>query len=86
MRLKHRQNPLPADRLGRLQRRANFGRMMSIIIDKQKTIAFVFDFETAARVLKFAKRAGNLFERNTELGRERDYTERVVDVVLTGNI
>ena len=60
--------------------------MMRIIVDEQKPVARVFDFEPAARVLEFPKRGGDLFEWNRKLGSQRDYSKRVMDVVFSRNI
>ena len=55
MRLKHRQHAFAPGRFRGRERRANFGRMMRVIVDQQKAIALVFDFETAAGVLEIAR-------------------------------
>ena len=86
MRLKHGQHAVAPDRLRRCEGRANFGGMMRVIIDEQEPIAGIFDFETATRMSKIAQRTGNLFECNSEFGRQRDHAERVADVMPTRNI
>src|SRR5205807_9929204 len=68
MRLKHSQHAIAPSRTRRGKGGPNFGWMMRIIIDQQKTIAGIFDFETPARVPKFVQGFGNLLKRNTELG------------------
>ncbi len=40
---------------GRLQRGADLGGMMRVVVHQQETIALIFDFEPAARVLELAK-------------------------------
>ena len=60
--------------------------MMRVIIHQKKAIALVFDFETAAGVLKPAKRGHNFLERNPEFAGERDHTERITDVMPAGNV
>ena len=37
-------------------------------------------------MLKFAQRRRDFLERNSELGSERDDADRVVNVVLSGNV
>src|SRR5437660_1154801 len=69
MRLKHCQHAIAPSRTRGGQRGTNFCWMMRIVIDQQKTIAGIFDFETPARVLKFGQRFGNFLEWDTELGR-----------------
>src|SRR2546423_15698511 len=59
---------------------------MPIIVHQKKTLAFVLDLEAAARVLKFAERARDLIERNSQLGCQRDNSDGVVNVVPPGNI
>ena len=59
---------------------------MGIIVNEQKTIALIFDFKSAARVLKFAKRCGNFFEWNPKLGGHCNYTEGIMDNVPTRSI
>src|SRR5438477_1198416 len=86
MRLKHRQHALASDRFCRFQGRFDFSRMMSVIIDQQKTRAVVFNFKAPPRVLEFRQRLGDFFKRNAKLSRERDDAERVTNVVLTRNI
>ena len=69
MRLKHCQHAIAPSRTRGREGGPNFGRMMRIIIDQQKSIAGIFDFETPARVLEIcASDFGNFLERNTKLG------------------
>src|SRR4029077_6299793 len=51
-----------------------------------KTRTVVFDFEPAARVLELRQRLRDLFKRNTQLRRERDHSQRIVNVMLSGHI
>src|SRR5437016_12423186 len=81
MGLKHGEHPFAANRPRSFQCSANFGRMMRVIVNKQKTLALIFDLEPASRVLEFTKRSCNFFKRNSKLDRERDYTEGIVDIV-----
>ena len=55
VRLKHGQHAFATDRCRSFQCRADFGRVMSIVVNQQKTIALILDFKTAARVLKLAQ-------------------------------
>src|ERR1051326_7320024 len=64
----------------------NFGGMMSVIINEQKTIALILNLEPASCMLEFAKGSGNFFERNSKLCGDSDYTKGVVHVVFAGNI
>ena len=59
---------------------------MGIVVNKQKTIALILDFEAAARVLELAQRSRNFFKRNSKLGGEGNHTNSILDVVLPGNI
>src|SRR5262245_44351764 len=86
MRLKHRDETPPSDRFRCAKRGTNFRRMVRVIVDEQKPVARVFDFEPAARVLEFPKRCRDLVEWNRKLGRQRNYSKRVVDVVFSRNI
>src|SRR5689334_18007367 len=47
MRLKHCQYPLASRGTGCRQGRADFRGMMCVIVDQQKAVAGIFDFETA---------------------------------------
>src|SRR5437660_7673059 len=60
--------------------------MMAVIVDEEETLACIFDFEPAARVLKLAQRARDARERHAELARERNHPKRVMHVALAGNI
>src|SRR6266853_2589229 len=86
MRLEHRQHAFAAGRSRRLKRGANFGGMMRVIIDEQKTIAGVLYFKPAPGVLEFAKGSCNFLKGNPKLVRQRDHTNSIVDVMLSGNI
>ena len=86
MRLKHRDETPSSDPFPCAKRGTNFGRMMRIIVNEQKPVARVFDFEPTTRVLEFPKRRRDLVERNRKLGSERDYSKRVMDVVFSRNI
>ena len=77
MRLKHRQDAFAPGRFRGRERGANFGRMMRVVVDQQKALALVLDLETPAGVLETAQRSGDLLERNSQFGGERDDTERV---------
>ena len=50
MRLKHREHALAADRSRRIERGADFRRVMPVIVHQKKTRTVVFDFEPAARL------------------------------------
>ena len=67
MRLKHREHALATNRSRRLERRADFRRMMPVIVHQQKTVAVGLDLEPPARVFELRQRLRDLFERNTEL-------------------
>src|SRR4029077_15893063 len=86
MRLKHCQDAIAPSLTRRGEGGPNFCWMMRIIIDQQKTVAGIFDFETPARVLKFGQGCGNLLERNTELGCQCDDSNGVLDIVPARNI
>jgi len=60
--------------------------MMRVIVDEQKPVAHIFDFEPAARMLEFPKRCRDLIEWNRKLGGQRNYAKRVMDIVLSRNI
>ena len=53
MGLKHGEHPLAASRSRSFQCSANFGRMMRVIVNKQKAFALIFNLEPASRVLEF---------------------------------
>src|SRR5882724_9428321 len=86
MRLKYRQNTSTARRSCRLERSANLGGMMRVIINEQKTIAGIFYFKPAPGMLEFAKGSCNFRKRNPKLVRQRDHTDGIVDIVPSGNI
>src|ERR1700751_1339526 len=88
MRLEHRQHAFSpaAGRSRCLKGGANFGGMMRVIIDQQKSIAGVLYFKPAPGVFEFEKRSCNFLEGNSKLIRQRDYTNSIVDIVLSGNI
>src|SRR6476659_11280568 len=86
MRLKHRDETPPSYRFRCAKCGTNFGRMMRIIVDKQKPVARVFDLEPAACVFEFPKRCRDLVERNVKLGSQCDYAKRVMHVVFSWNI
>jgi len=86
MRLKHCQHAIAPSRTRRSKGGPNFCWMMRIIIDQQKTVAGIFDFETPARMPKFGQGFGNLLERNTELGCQCDDPNGVLDIVPARNI
>ena len=67
MRLKHGKYAFAADRSGRLERGADFRRVMPVIVHQKKTRTVVFDFEPAARVLELRQRLCDFFKSNTEL-------------------
>ena len=67
MRLKHGQHPFATHGSRSLQCSANFGGVMRVIVNKQKTIALILDLKPAPRVLEFTKRSRNFFERNSKL-------------------
>src|SRR6476660_5812426 len=81
MRLEHREHAFPSRRARGCKRGADFGRMMSVIIDEKKTIALVLDLETAAGMAKCAQRPNDLREGNPQLGSQRDHPDGVADVV-----
>src|SRR5260370_14588841 len=60
--------------------------MMRVITDEQKTIGGVLYFKPAPGVLEFAKGSCNYLKGNAKLVRQRDHTNSIVDVVLSGNI
>src|SRR6266404_8279395 len=64
MRLKHGQDAFTAGPARRLDRGANFCRMMGVVIDQQKTIALIFNFESPPGMLKLSQRFSDFFERN----------------------
>src|ERR1041385_348947 len=55
MRLKHGQDTVASTRSRRLEGGANFRGMVRVIIDQQETIARVFNFKTAPRMVELAK-------------------------------
>src|SRR5204863_5939363 len=60
--------------------------MMGIVVDQQKTIARVLDFEPPPGVAKLLQRPGDFLEWNSELGRKRDDTNGILHIVPAGNI
>ena len=60
--------------------------MMRVIVDQQKAVAGVFDFETAAGVPKLGQRTGDFLERDAEFTRQRNHAGRVLHIVATGNV
>ena len=56
------------------------------IVHQKETRAVVLDFEPAARVLKPCQRFRDFFKRDAELRRERDDSQRIVNVMLSGDI
>src|SRR4030095_13698835 len=67
VRLKHCEHALAPDRSGRLERGADFRRVMSVIVHQKKSRAVVLDFEPAARVLKLCQRFRDFFKSDAEL-------------------
>ena len=67
MRLKHGEHALATNRSRRLERGADFRRVMPVIVHQKKTGAVVLDFEPPARVLELRQRLRDFFKRNTEL-------------------
>ncbi len=59
---------------------------MGVVVNKQKTIALILDFEAATRVFELSQRSRNFLKWNSKLGGEGDHTNRILDVVLPGNI
>src|SRR5437879_4778653 len=86
MRLKHGEHPFASSRSRSFQCSANFGRVVCVIVNKQKALALVFDLEPASRVLEFTKRSYDFFKRNSKLERERDHPECIVDSVASGGV
>src|SRR5579864_363509 len=84
--LKHRQHPLAPNRSRGSQGCLDFRRMMAVIVDQQKPRTVIFNFEPAPRVLKLCQCLGDFIEAYAELGCERDYTQRVANVVFARNI
>ena len=64
MRLKHGQDAFAAGRARCRDGGPNFRRMMGVVIDQQKTIALIFNFESPTGVLKLSQRFSNFIERN----------------------
>jgi hypothetical protein len=54
MRLKHRQHTFASGRARGRERRSNLSRVMRVIVDQKKSIAFIFDLETPPGVTKRA--------------------------------
>ncbi len=86
MRLEHGQHAIASDGFCGRERGANFRRMMRVIVHEQETLARVFDFEAAARVLKMAQRSRDLGEGHAQLGGERDHAERVAHIMPAGHV
>src|SRR4029077_6037876 len=86
MRLKHCQHPLATSRPRSFQCRANFRRVMRVIVNKQKAFTLIFDLEPASRVFEFAQGSCDLFKRNSKFYCKRDDTESIVDIVRPGHV
>src|SRR5262249_12179641 len=83
--LKHCQHPLASGRTRCRQGGADFRGMMRVIVDQQKAVASVLDFETAAGVPKFGQGNGDLFERHAKLARQRNHDGGVLHIVPARN-
>jgi hypothetical protein len=86
MRLKHGEDAFASSRSRSFQCSENFGRVVRVIVDKQKALALILDLEPASRVLEFTKRSYDFFERNSKLDRERNDPERIVDIMASGGV
>src|SRR4051794_12123087 len=86
MRLKHREHSFSPSRAGGLKGRADFRRVMRIIIDQKESLARVLDFKAATRMLKLTKGGGDSFNRNAELVRTGNHAKGVMHVVLAGHV
>src|SRR5260370_9708229 len=60
--------------------------MMRVITGARKTLACLTYFNPAPGVLEFAKGSCNFLKGNPKLVRQRDHTNSIVDVMLSGNI
>ena len=86
MRLKHGQDTFPAGPARSRDGGANLRRMMGVIINQQKAITLILNFESPPGVLKFSQRFSDFFKWNTQFRRKRDDTDRVLHVVTARHI
>src|SRR5687767_4850666 len=63
------------------ERRANFCRMMAVVVDDKNAVNFTFRLEPPPRASEAMKSLYDLVERNLQFESDRDCGERVVNIV-----
>ncbi len=86
VRLKHDDDALAAGVLRGGERRADFARMMRVIVDHHVAIGAELDLEPPARAAKRLERLRDFRERHAELRGERDDRKRVAHIVPAGDV
>src|SRR5262249_23624662 len=86
MRLEHGDEPTVEASLGGGQRRADLGRMVTIIVDDGHPARLAAYLEAALDAGETGQRLLHRMERNLEIEPEADGGERVEDVVPAGNL
>src|SRR6185369_3524330 len=80
MRLEDRKNAAEISRLRGTERRANFGRMMSVVVDDGYAVTRL-DLESPIDSAETFERRGNDMRLNAHIARRREGRSRVQDVV-----
>jgi len=82
MGLKHGEHPFAASRPRSFQCSANFGRMMRVIVNEQKALAFIFDLETGVARARIYEEKLQFFSNGIPSSTgERNHSEGIVDIV-----
>src|SRR5947209_14712510 len=86
MRLKQRHDPaLGITPPRRVERGANFRRVMRVIVDDQSAGVVAQDLETAVDAEEFGESGGDDGGADAELARDGDRSKSIAHVVLAGN-
>src|SRR6267143_6266955 len=81
MRLKEHEQAIELAAAGRFERSANFGRVMTVVIDHGDVIDYTFDVKAAAYAGKFDEAFADQVSRNVQVQRDCGCRRRVADIV-----
>src|SRR6266850_758409 len=81
MRLKEHEQAIELAAAGRFERSANFGRVMTVVIDHGDVIDYTFDVKAAAYAGKFDEAFADQVSRNIQVERDCRRGRRVADIV-----
>ena len=86
MRLKdYRERPFPAV-TDRADGRADFRRMMTVVVDHQDSIRFAFDFKAPVDAGETAERVAHLSERNFQFMSDGDRRQGIGRAMTAGQV